>query len=274
MKAALSQTNFASLQISNGKLRPDLDSGGWPQSGRDRAVREFRRAHALHIAGDTHLGSVLRYGVDEWNDSSYSFCVPSIANFYIRRWTPGAPGRDRKPDMPAYTGEYLDGLGNKITVCAVANPQLLKELTDEERRQPRLELHRKAPGYGIVRFHKAARTVTMECWPRKANPAGASAQYPGWPITVAVEDNYGRRATAHLPAIEVSGMTDPVVQIVDEADGEVVYTLRIKGHGIRPKVFHGGSYTIRVGEPGTVRMKEIRNITPSAETNRTLKIQF
>jgi hypothetical protein len=54
-------------------------------------------------------------------------------------------------------------------------------------------------------------------------------------------------------------MDDPVVQVVDERSGEIVYTLRIKGREFRPKVFHQGAYTLRVGEPPD-RMKEIRAV--------------
>ncbi|MCC2672706.1 MAG: PhoD-like phosphatase, partial [Armatimonadetes bacterium] len=71
MKAALSQTIFANLQISSrgattGKLDQDLDSGGWPQSGRKAALRELRRGFMVHLAGDQHLASTIHHGVDEW----------------------------------------------------------------------------------------------------------------------------------------------------------------------------------------------------------------
>jgi hypothetical protein len=73
-------------------------------------------------------------------------------------------------------------------------------------------------------------------------------QYPGWPVTVKQLDNYGRKAAAYLPTIKVRGMTDPVLQIVDEKNGETVYTLRIKGTEFRPKIFHEGIYTITIGD--------------------------
>ena len=34
-----------------------------------------------------------------------------------------------------------------------------------------------------------------------------------------------------------------------------VYTLRIKGRIFEPKVFGEGTYTVKVGEPGTKEMK-------------------
>ena len=92
------------------------------------------------------------------------------------------------------------------------------------------------PGYGIVRFNKPDRTITMECWPRYVDPANpdTGGQYSGWPRTIDMEDNYSREAEAYLPSLRFTGMENPVVQVIDEADGEVVYTLRIKGTGFRP----------------------------------------
>jgi hypothetical protein len=47
----------------------DLDSNGWPQSGRARALKEIRRCFALHIAGDQHLATVIHHGVNSWEDA-------------------------------------------------------------------------------------------------------------------------------------------------------------------------------------------------------------
>ena len=49
----------------------DFDSDGWPQTGRRKAVEAIRKAFAMHIAGDQHLGSTTQYGVDAWRDASY-----------------------------------------------------------------------------------------------------------------------------------------------------------------------------------------------------------
>ena len=39
-------------EIEGYKLAADCDSNGWPQSGRNRALREMRKGFALHLAGD------------------------------------------------------------------------------------------------------------------------------------------------------------------------------------------------------------------------------
>jgi phosphodiesterase/alkaline phosphatase D-like protein len=255
MKAVLSQTIFCGAAHLHGRrdnrLLADLDCNGWPQMGRNKALAEIRKAFALHIAGDQHLGTIIHHGIDDWNDAIYSFCVPSIANLYLRWWAPLEPGKNRQPGMPEDTGEFFDGLGNKITVWAVANP------SPEENHD---KLTTRAAGFGVVRFNKRDRTITMECWPRNVDITDPQArQYPGWPKTIRQLDNYGRRAVAYLPTLKVNALEDPVVQVVDEADGEIVYTLRIKGRQFRPKVFRKGIYTVRVGDQdGT--MKEIKGL--------------
>ena len=131
------------------------------------------------------------------------------------------------------------------------------------------------PGYGVVHFDKKERTITMECWSRWADPHDDSQQYPGWPKTITMQDNYARKASAYLPTIEVTGMAEPVVQVIDEFDGEIVYTLRIKGNLFRPRVFREGSYTVKVGEPGTEKMKILPGIKSQAPKEEGLiKIEF
>jgi len=125
-------------------------------------------------------------------------------------------------------------------------------------------LHRKATGYNIIRFDKAARTMRLETWPRYADPK-TGRQYPGWPITIDQTDNYGRKAAAYLPTLQITGMNDAVVQVIEEASGEIVYTLRIKGNEFRPKVFAPGKYTIHVGDGGAARRKTLRGIEAVAE---------
>jgi hypothetical protein len=109
----------------------------------------------------------------------------------------------------------------------------------------------------VVRFRKKAREIVMECWPRFVDVTKPGAtQYAGWPLTVTQEDNYGRRALAWLPAVKAN-VDNPVVQVIDEATGEVVYTLRIKGREWRPKAFRVGPHTIRVGR-GDGKWKEYK----------------
>ena len=242
-KAALSQTIFCGGAHIHGRvggrLHADLDSNGWPQTGRNKAIAALRKAYAFHFAGDQHLATVFHHGIDEWRDSIHSFCVPSIANLYLRWWKPLEPGKNRKPGQDPILGDHLDGFHNKLTALAVANP-------GPERGGGKLST--RAAGFGVVRIDKETRDVTFVCWPRNVNVSDENAKpYPGWPYTFNQLDNYARKAVAHLPALQIN-KPDQVVQVVEEKSGEVVYTLRIKGTGFRPKVFAPGKYTVKVGE--------------------------
>jgi len=249
------------------KLAVDTDSNGWPQTGRNQALREMRRGFALHVNGDQHLGSVVHYGIDTWEDAGWSFCVPSIANVWPRRWYPPLPGENRRPGAPAYTGRFRDGWGNHVTVHAVSNPV-------KSGRSP-AALYDRAPGYGILRFHRKTREITIECWPRWVDPAEPDArQYSGWPITIHQLGNYARQPAAYLPMIEVMGMEDPVIQVIDEAARDVVYTLRIAGRTFRPPVFGVGTYTVKIGEPGTARLKTLAGLRPAGMRGETVKVPF
>ena len=265
MKAVLSQTNFCAAHTlpegsTNDRAVPslpipepgvyvegdvpvvDMDTNGWPQHRRDEAVRLLRKAFAFHIAGDQHLATVMQYGVDDFDDAGFAFTGPALNNLWPRRWWPPQEAKQQAlPGKPAYTGSFLDAFGNRLTMHAVANP-----------RQTGLEparIYNRSTGYGIVVFDKAERTIRMECWPRYADPEeDPEGQYEGWPVVISQEDNYGRPAQAYLPELQITGLAEPVVQVVDETDGETVYALRLGTAPHRPKVFRDGTYTVNVGD--------------------------
>jgi len=236
----------------------DTDSNGWPQAGRNRALRAMRRGFAFHLAGDQHLGSLVHYGVEEWRDAGVAFCSPAIANTWPRRWFPPPNARRGVIDPldPAYTGDFLDGFGNLVTVYAVANPR-------RSGREPS-RLYDRAPGYGIVRLDRASRTITMECWPRWADPRVPDAeQYRGWPRTF-LQDEMFNPGPQRLATLVIEGLEDAVVQVEDERTGEVVYTVRIVGNRFTPRVDDEGPYTVRVGEPDCHVWKVIQGLRPVA----------
>jgi alkaline phosphatase D len=275
-KCALSQTIFANLANFHGSkqeyLIADLDSNGWPQSGRNRALHELRRGFAFMYAGDQHLSSIVHHGINHPHDAGVSFCVPSIAAGYPRAWRPEQPWPDHEEGAPDYTGNFKEGLGNRVTVHAIGNPEA-EVRTDT----PENQGHDKASGHGIVRFNKADRTITMECWRLlfDANKPTSADQFPGWPRTISLEDNYGRDALAYLPTLKIKGMKDPVIHITEQSYGDIVYTLRIKGDTFRPKVFDvNGSYSITVGEPGDNKTKTIKDVRPTNDESATLEISL
>lgn len=242
----------------------DFDSNGWPQKGRNRAIRTLRKGFGFHIAGDQHLGSTSQYGVETYEDGGFAFCVPAISNIWPRRWFPAIPGLNPFSIDLKITGGFLDGFGNKMTVHAVANPVFTG-------REP-LQLYDRAAGYGIVKFDKETRNIRMECWPRFQDfSAGDTAQYRGWPIEINQVDNYGKEAVSFLPEIEVIGMEDPVLEIVEERTGDHIYTLRIQGSSFRPKVFNPGTYQVTIGEEKG-RMK-VLNLSTESES-RKITVSF
>ena len=244
MKSVLSQTAFAGAVHLHGtmtnRLLADLDCNGWPQTGRNKALEEIRRAWATHLCGDQHLAVVLKHGIDEWGDGPYGFTSPAIVNtIYGRWWWPkneeaGANPVQNSP-LP-WTGDYNDGLGNKITMLAYANPGNVR---DEKER---------GDGYGLARFNKKERTITFECWPRFANvDERDKPQFPGWPISIKMEDNDGRKPVGWLPEIIVEEASRPVVQVVNDSTGEILYTVRAQSNRFQPPVYGEGKYSILVG---------------------------
>lgn len=244
MKAVLSQTAFCGAVHMHGgrndRLLADLDCNGWPQTPRKRALEELRRAWAVHLCGDQHLAVAVKHGIDDFGDGPYGFTSPALVNtIYGRWWHPldEKPGPNPVPGSPLpWTGDFKDGLGNPLSMLAYANPP---DIADEKQR---------ADGYGLVRFNRRTRKITFECWPRFADvQAGDRAQFPGWPITVAMADNDGRTPVAWLPELVFENAANPVVQVIRESDGDILYTIRISGDRFQPAVYAPGQYTIRVG---------------------------
>jgi 3',5'-cyclic AMP phosphodiesterase CpdA len=269
VKAVLSQTAFCGAVHCHGKpqdrLLADLDCNGWPQTGRNQALKALRAVQAVHLCGDQHLAVVVKHGIDQFGDGPYAFTSPALVNtIYGRWWHPqdeqAGPHSVENSPLP-WTGDYLDGLGNKISMLAYANPA---DIADERQR---------ADGYGLVRFDKPKRQITFECWPRFAQLTdGDRAQFPGWPITVRMADNDGRSPVGWLPQLEFDGAADPVVQVIDDISQEVVYTLRVTGKAFEPRTFSLTSHTVRIGRnhPDTV---VLRNLTPTRERAlRSLRI--
>ena len=274
MKALLSQTIFSTIatlpdsaisDVVVPKLRilekddyaeddvptQDMDSNGWPKIERDRVLRILRKGFAIHLAGDQHLGSTIQYGVESWGDASFALCVPSVANYFPRRWFPKEGPIDWQAGTPKNLGKFFDGFGNRVTVHAVANPYF----TNLEPSS----LYDRATGYGIIKMNKETREIEMTNWPRQVDPSKSGAQpYEGWPVKFHQFDNYNRKAVAWLPTLKFKNALNPVVHIIDEKNNDLVYALRIIDSEFSPKVFGNGLYTIRISQKG--RTKELNGV--------------
>lgn len=269
MKSVLSQTTFAMVDNYTGKydkeILADFDSNGWPQSGRNRALIIIRKSFSPTVCGDTHLGTLFQNGIDNWNDASYSFATPAIANYWLRWWEPKTPGNNRLRNDPLYTGEYYDGFKNKITVKAAANPTL-----------PEIKqggyLSTRAAGFGVVKYNKKDRTITFDCWARNVDIADTNAkQYPGWPYTIAQTDNFNIKNGYELPTLKISKQNQ-VVTVMNHATKEVVSSIRIKGNSYQPKVLNSGKYYVIVGEGNN--QKRLQEIEAKRKNKSTIQISI
>ncbi len=194
LKAVLSQTVFAGIATHQPKpnryLKYDFDSSGFPASARNRAIEIMRESKALHICGDTHLGSLSQYGVHKQRDSNWAFCTPAISAGWPRWWLPdsaGIPHKNRPLHNRSQTGEYLDTFGNKIYVYAIGNPEVGKS----ENRY--VHAHEKGSGFGFITFDTKNLTYTMDSYKFLVDVTDGSStnQFNGWPVTIHQQENKG-----------------------------------------------------------------------------------
>ena len=179
MKVVLSQTGFCGGAHIHGsldnRLHADMDSNGWPQKGRNKALRAIKSANAVHIAGDQHLATVIQHGIDEYEDGPWAFVVPAIVNNYYSRWwwpEDEKAGANSDGILP-WNGRFLDGFNNKITMHAYVNPDNLSN----------------GSGYGLIRFNKKEKEVTFECWPRDSDVSKEEAkQFKGFPFKIKLDE--------------------------------------------------------------------------------------
>ncbi|MDH5382083.1 MAG: twin-arginine translocation pathway signal protein, partial [Cyclobacteriaceae bacterium] len=204
---------------------------------------------------DQHLASIVRYGVDEFEDSGFAFSGPALNNLWPRRWWPTLNKEHVSHDeQPPYTGDFEDGFGNKISVYAVANPHFTG-------REPS-RIYDRATGYGMVIFDTVKRNIHIECWPRFINPdQQPDGQYEGWPITISQKENYGRKYTGFLPEITVKGISEPIFDVFNEKNEELIYSFPSPEPIFKPGVFENGLYSIHIRDANSSKTEIIKNLT-------------
>ncbi len=273
MKAIISQTIFTAMATTHGGsqevLMADYDANGWPQSPRNEALKIIRKAFAFHIAGDQHLPALMHYGIDEHRDAGVAFAGPAVNVGYPRWWEPPKSKRNAKTGNAKLTGDFHDHFGHPLTVLAVKNGPY-KPRTDDVLQQ----VNDKTSGLGVVRFDKARRRITIDCWPYLADVTKKGTQFEGWPVSVSVLDNYARKPAAHLPTLNIGGVKNPVVQVVEEPTGEIVYTLRLANRTWQPPVFAAGNYTVIITEPESGKAKTLKALTAIANQTEKLEINI
>jgi hypothetical protein len=270
LKAVISQTIFTAMATTHGpqreRLRADYDANGWPQSARNAALHEIRKALAFHLAGDQHLPAVVHYGIENHRDAAVAFAGPAVNCMYPRWFEPEQPGQRREPGAPETTGDFRDHFDHPLTVLAVANPPRTARNTPLENSADR------ASGIGLVRFDKAQGKITVECWPLLADVTKPDSQFAGWPVTVDVAQNDGRTPAAWLPTLVISGVDNPVVRVTDETCGELVYNRRIRGSEFQPHVFALGSYAVEILDPDSDLATALKGLQAREVNEESLKV--
>jgi alkaline phosphatase D len=195
---------------------------------------------------------------------------------YQRRFHPdrlGWPVKDRPPHNLPNTGAYRDGFGNKNYVYAVGNPE---DETRSDLRYMRAQLS--ASGYSTILFDRGKREITVDAFRFLADVADAGREdnrFPGWPLTISQFDCGGLDAGLALPALELEGMADAVVEVIREDTGDIESIVRMMGSTFIPRVYSRGVFTLRVGDPEKNIWKEITGVRIASENpDRILTIKF
>jgi alkaline phosphatase D len=257
IKVLLSQTLFANVATHHGSLDGsfdgflygDLDSGGWPKSGRDKVIKLIRKAAVFHINGDQHLPTLVQYGLNDYRDAGWSFCTPAITVGYQRWFLPdevGYPVMDRPDHGYPNTGKYIDAFGNKNFVYAVGNPGKISVDRNSRYNQALI----RSSGFGLVTFDQKERVIDIDAWRFKAdveNPNPVRDQFPGWPFEISLFDNLGMGAENVLPAINVN-RPNQLIQVWNEETDEVEQVYRMKGTTVQPRLHEAGTFTVIIGE--------------------------
>ena len=186
LKIVLTQSAYASLTTINKesdplkdlpsnlsgehKLNRDMDTNGWPKTGRDKAMNIIGTEPVLFLCGDQHMGSVVEL-FDTLNNGTHFFTIPSISNTWQRTWLPSDSTYSNSP-----FGIHYDGFGNKMNVIAVANPT-------NEIHYPQ-KLNKKSPGFGIIILNSIDKTAILHAYPLYFNEFNTILEYNGWPINI------------------------------------------------------------------------------------------
>ena len=78
-----------------------------------------------------------------------------------------------------------------------------------------------------------------------------------------------------VPELSFKGIENPVVQVIEESTGDVLYTTRVKSKNYRPKVYTNCKYTIRVGEdlPILKTVKGVQSVAASNTKKMTISVR-
>ena len=276
IKLALSQTLLSQATThvlpsdsETVQARMDLDTNGWPTDGRNKAVSALKKAGAFSLVGDQHLGSIAHLGDKHYQDSSLTFMSTGLNNGLLRAWDP----KNRMPfldgdqntwDLDRGTGDFIDLHGHRLSILAATNATI-ENGGDFSRSDPNLRAQQTGSGYATLELNKQRGTFTFDqiIYPMTS---GNPQSFPGWPQTFSVADNVGALSSdaRFLPPItyEQGPINRPILQVIDQQNDEVLYTIRVPQNNFSPPVFGDGPYIVRRRQQSQTRWTDTRDVRP------------
>jgi hypothetical protein len=123
---------------------------------------------------------------------------------------------------------------------------------------------------GYVKADAKCRTVAYVPYPNQ--PLLADKK---WPLRFEHSPFFDRGPMGYLPTVEFAGQPNGVVQVLDEDDGKLVYSVRSKGAVLLPRIFKLGHYTLTAGDPDRGVRKKNANLIPLLPGKaRSIKIKL
>ena len=174
-KICFSQTLWGCLQTDErGRAQFDADADA-AVAARRTALELVKRAGALLLSGDQHLGSLVRHGLDGFDDGPVQFVAPAAGSAWQRWFEPagGSQPRWHPPHGRLHRRLRQPHAGPGRGQPAAHQGRLPGRLQGPQRRAG--DRRRKREGYGLVRVDKAKRRFVIECWP------GRGSAVRGWP---------------------------------------------------------------------------------------------
>ena len=135
-----------------------------------------------------------------------------------------------------------------VTFLAVANPDIRPDGPYTTKQQPRL--NQQVPGFGIIDFNTAKRTITFHSLPRSEVVASRlkGGEYPGWPVTIKASDNDGRKPAGELARVVIKGEaagTRAVVKVYNP-DGSLQSAQRMTSNIFTVYGYSKGEHTVKI----------------------------
>ena len=86
-------------------------------------------------------------------------------------------------------------------------------------------------------------------------------------IPIDQDANDGRKIAGWLPELRFDKGVNPVVQVIEEATGEVLYTARARGNRFQPRVYSKGKYTVKIGlqKPDSSTLKGVESVAKKSD---------